>query len=253
MDTPSSHAVRSRRCRSGALRRCSSRRSPCPRHPRGSSRGPDSRSSCARASTASRRSSARPRAAARPSLLSRGARPRRPAAGGLGLARASATTSPAASGARCSRRCGLAGVVPPEGPASPRSAPPVRESRRRFMPLLVNALAELAGPVVLVLDDLHVARARASAYCSWPSCSCTRRRHAAARAQHPRRPGAAAAPPARRAAGSPRSASPTWRSRRTRRAALLAAHGVTPRPDELVGSAAARAPKAGAQACGSPR
>ena len=53
----------------------------------------------------------------------------------------------------------VAGVVP-EGSALDALAPPVRESRRRFMPLLVNALAELDGPVVLVLDDLHVLRSR---------------------------------------------------------------------------------------------
>jgi LuxR family maltose regulon positive regulatory protein len=39
-------------------------------------------------------------------------------------------------------------------------APPVRESARAFMPLLVNALAELPEPVVLVLDDVHLVRNR---------------------------------------------------------------------------------------------
>jgi LuxR family maltose regulon positive regulatory protein len=52
-----------------------------------------------------------------------------------------------------------AGVVP-EGSALDTLAPPVRESRRGFMPLLVNALAELEDPVVLVLDDLHLVRSR---------------------------------------------------------------------------------------------
>ncbi len=52
-----------------------------------------------------------------------------------------------------------AGVVR-EGSALDALAPPVRESRRSFMPLLVNALAELDDPVVLVLDDLHLVRSR---------------------------------------------------------------------------------------------
>ena len=52
-----------------------------------------------------------------------------------------------------------AGVVP-EGSALDTLAPPVRESRRGFMPLLVNALAELEDPVVLVLDYLHLVRSR---------------------------------------------------------------------------------------------
>ena len=53
----------------------------------------------------------------------------------------------------------IAGAVPP-APRWPRSPPPVRESRDTFMPLLVNALAELDGAVVLVLDDVHVLRSR---------------------------------------------------------------------------------------------
>src|SRR5690242_17818374 len=51
-----------------------------------------------------------------------------------------------------------AGVVP-EGSALDSLAPPVRDSRGAFMPLLVNALAELEEPVVLVLDDLHLVQA----------------------------------------------------------------------------------------------
>jgi LuxR family transcriptional regulator, maltose regulon positive regulatory protein len=53
----------------------------------------------------------------------------------------------------------LAGAVPPDS-ALDALAPPVRESRTAFVPLLVNALAELSEPVVLVLDDLHVVRSR---------------------------------------------------------------------------------------------
>ena len=48
----------------------------------------------------------------------------------------------------------------PDGSSLDALAPPVRESARTFMPLLVNALAELPEPVVLVLDDLHVVRSR---------------------------------------------------------------------------------------------
>ena len=52
-----------------------------------------------------------------------------------------------------------AGAVPADS-ALAALAPPVRESRGSFMPLFVNALAELPEPVVLVLDDLHVLRSR---------------------------------------------------------------------------------------------
>jgi LuxR family maltose regulon positive regulatory protein len=38
--------------------------------------------------------------------------------------------------------------------------PPVRGSQRAFPPLLINALADLPEPVVLVLDDLHAVRAK---------------------------------------------------------------------------------------------
>jgi LuxR family maltose regulon positive regulatory protein len=48
-------------------------------------------------------------------------------------------------------------AVPPDSPLD-ALAPPVRESRSVFVPLLVNALAGLPRPVVLVLDDLHVVR-----------------------------------------------------------------------------------------------
>jgi hypothetical protein len=48
----------------------------------------------------------------------------------------------------------------PVGSALAGLAPPVRDTRRTFMPLLVNALAELTGPIVLVLDDVHVIRSR---------------------------------------------------------------------------------------------
>src|SRR4051812_10042726 len=53
----------------------------------------------------------------------------------------------------------LAGAVPP-GSALAGLAPPVPDSRNAFMPLLVNALAELGGRVVLVLDDVHLVRSR---------------------------------------------------------------------------------------------
>src|SRR3954452_5274167 len=53
----------------------------------------------------------------------------------------------------------LAGAVPP-GSALAGLAPPVPESRGAFMPLLVNALAELPDRVVLVLDDVHLLRSR---------------------------------------------------------------------------------------------
>jgi LuxR family maltose regulon positive regulatory protein len=53
----------------------------------------------------------------------------------------------------------LAGAAPP-GSALAALAPPVRESRRTFIPLLVNALAELPQPVVLVLDDAHIVHSR---------------------------------------------------------------------------------------------
>jgi LuxR family maltose regulon positive regulatory protein len=48
----------------------------------------------------------------------------------------------------------------PEGSALDALAPPVHESRTAFVPLLVNALAELPEPVVLVLDELQVVRSR---------------------------------------------------------------------------------------------
>ena len=53
----------------------------------------------------------------------------------------------------------LAGAVPRDSALAGLAAP-VRESRDAFMPLLVNALAELPEPVVLVLDDVHVLRSR---------------------------------------------------------------------------------------------
>ena len=43
----------------------------------------------------------------------------------------------------------IAGVAP-DGSALAALAPPVRDSRRQFMPLLVNALAELEAPMILV-------------------------------------------------------------------------------------------------------
>src|SRR3954468_21103674 len=52
----------------------------------------------------------------------------------------------------------LAGMAS-SGSALAALAPPVRDSRNRFMPLLVNALAELEERVILVLDDVHVLRA----------------------------------------------------------------------------------------------
>src|SRR3954447_14294453 len=53
----------------------------------------------------------------------------------------------------------IAGAVP-EGSALESLAPPVHDSRTAFVPLLVNALAELPEPVVLVLDELQVVRSR---------------------------------------------------------------------------------------------
>src|SRR6201991_2357020 len=53
----------------------------------------------------------------------------------------------------------LAPVTPPESALAGLAAP-VRESRNTFMPVLVNALAELPERVVLVLDDVHVLRSR---------------------------------------------------------------------------------------------
>src|SRR3954451_19714103 len=53
----------------------------------------------------------------------------------------------------------LAGARPADS-ALAALAPPVPESRDTFMPLLVNALAALPQPVVLVLDDVHVLRHR---------------------------------------------------------------------------------------------
>ncbi len=53
----------------------------------------------------------------------------------------------------------LAGATP-AGSALEALAPPVHDSRSAFMPLLVNALAELPEPVVLVIDELHLVRSR---------------------------------------------------------------------------------------------
>src|SRR6478735_6530278 len=53
----------------------------------------------------------------------------------------------------------IAGAVPPDSSLAALAAP-VRESRDTFMPLLVNALAEIPRRVVLVLDDVHVLRSR---------------------------------------------------------------------------------------------
>jgi LuxR family transcriptional regulator, maltose regulon positive regulatory protein len=48
------------------------------------------------------------------------------------------------------------GAVPPDGPLAGLDPPP-KEGVERFLALLINGLAELATPVVLVLDDLHEA------------------------------------------------------------------------------------------------
>jgi LuxR family maltose regulon positive regulatory protein len=53
----------------------------------------------------------------------------------------------------------LAGAVP-EVSALAALAPPVRDSRSTFMPLFVNALAELPEPAILVLDDVHLLRSK---------------------------------------------------------------------------------------------
>ncbi len=52
-----------------------------------------------------------------------------------------------------------AGAIPADS-ALDSLAPPVHASRTAFVPLLLNALAELPEPVVLVLDELHVVRSR---------------------------------------------------------------------------------------------
>ena len=53
----------------------------------------------------------------------------------------------------------LTGAVPADSALAALAAP-VRESRHTFMPLLVNAIAELPEPVILVLDDAHVLHSR---------------------------------------------------------------------------------------------
>jgi LuxR family maltose regulon positive regulatory protein len=53
----------------------------------------------------------------------------------------------------------LAGAAP-QGSALAALAPPLRDTRSTFMPLFVNALAELPEPVVLVLDDVHLLRSK---------------------------------------------------------------------------------------------
>src|SRR3954447_8661603 len=53
----------------------------------------------------------------------------------------------------------IAGAVPADSSLAALAAP-VRDSRDTFMPLLVNALAEIPRRVVLVLDDVHVLRSR---------------------------------------------------------------------------------------------
>src|SRR5690349_7355654 len=53
----------------------------------------------------------------------------------------------------------LTDTVPPDSPLA-TLAPPLTSSYRRFVPLFVNALAELPRRVVLVLDDVHVLRRR---------------------------------------------------------------------------------------------
>ena len=102
------------------------------------------------------RSSARRRAAARRpcSPRSSAARSRCPPGSRLGVRR---RARPLLGGVLTALRA--AGAVP-EDSALDALAPPVRESRGTFMPLFVNALAELPEPVVLVLDDLHVLRSR---------------------------------------------------------------------------------------------
>src|SRR4051794_18822454 len=53
----------------------------------------------------------------------------------------------------------LAGAAPSDSALAALAAP-LRDSRDTFMPLLVNALAELPQQAVLVLDDVHVLRNR---------------------------------------------------------------------------------------------
>ena len=53
----------------------------------------------------------------------------------------------------------LAGAAP-SGSMLAALAPPLRDSRRAFMPRFVNALAELERPVTLVLDDVQLLRSR---------------------------------------------------------------------------------------------
>ena len=68
---------------------------------------------------------------------------------------------------------GVAGAVPADS-ALAALAPPVRESRDSFMPLLVNALAELAGAGAARARRRRTSCARASASRSSRSWSCTR-------------------------------------------------------------------------------
>ena len=131
----------------------------------------------------------------------------------------------------------LAGAAP-AGSALAALAPPVRDSRRAFMPLLVNALAELPEPVILVLDDVHIAAlARMPGRSRLPRPA--RPGHAAARARRARRPGAAAARPARaRAAGrDPRGGPRVHRAARRRRCSPRTA---STSPPELVAALCAR-------------
>jgi LuxR family transcriptional regulator, maltose regulon positive regulatory protein len=56
---------------------------------------------------------------------------------------------------------GRAGAIAPESSLA-ALLPPVRDAAGAFLPLLVNGLAELPEPVVLILDDVDVLRSRES-------------------------------------------------------------------------------------------
>ena len=176
----------------GGRPRCSSSpRSPCLRPPRGSCRGPrlarllrdgiDGFTTLVCAPAGSGKTSLR--------------RPRSsvamPRAGRLGLARRPATTSPAASGARCSPSLRAAGAVP-AGLRARRPRPAgARVAARRSCRCWSTRWPSSPEPVVLVLDDVHVLRSReclaqlaflvlhAPARCGWcsaradPRCRCT--------------------------------------------------------------------------------
>ena len=113
----------------------------------------------------------------------------------------------AADGRARVRRRG-AGALPNAGPALVEVV----------LPRLINELAELPEPVVLVLDDYHLLQRRARARVGRLPAAAPAA-HAAARAREPRRPAAAARAPARRrrAGRGPRRRAAVRRRRGRRR------------------------------------